>query len=46
MTKREFIAQFVIAYIRSGQSSQSIVAIAEKRWNEIVNITPEENENA
>ena len=48
MTKREFIAEFVIAYVRTGQSAlhstnmQSIVRLAEKRWNEIVAITPEE----
>ena len=49
MTKREFIAQFVIAHVRTGQSAldstnmQSIVRLAEKRWNEIVAITHEED---
>lgn len=48
MTKREFLAQFVIAHVRTGQSGldstnmQMIVRLAEKRWNEIVAITPEE----
>lgn len=49
MTKREFIAQFVIAYVRSGQSAllstnmDMIVRLAEKRWKEICEVTPEED---
>ncbi len=49
MTKREFIAQFVIAHVRTGQSGldstnmDMIVRLAEKRWNEICKITPEED---
>jgi hypothetical protein len=49
MTKREFIAQFVIAHVRTGRSAldctnmQMIVRLAEKRWNEIVAITHEED---
>lgn len=48
MTKREFIAQFVIAHVRTGKSALSstdmdmIVRLAEKRWNEIVAVTKEE----
>lgn len=48
MTKREFIAQFVIAHVRTGRSSLNstnmdmIVKLAEQRWDEIVKITPEE----
>jgi len=48
MTKREFIAQFVIAHVRTGQSALyssnmgMVVEAAETRWNEIVKITPEE----
>lgn len=50
MTKREFIAQFVLAHVRTGQSALEstnmcmIVRIAEKRWNEIVAVTPVEVE--
>lgn len=48
MTKREFIAQFVIAHVRTGKSALNstdmdmIVRIAERRWNEIVAIAPME----
>jgi hypothetical protein len=48
MTKREFICQFVIAHVRTGQSALystnmgMVVEAAETRWNEIVKITPED----
>lgn len=49
MTKREFIANFVIAHVRTGKSALNstdmdmIVRLAERRWNEICAVTPEEN---
>lgn len=49
MTKREFIAQFVLTYVRTGKSALDctnmdiIVRLAEKRWKEIVAVTPEED---
>lgn len=49
MTKREFIAQFVLAHVRTGQSAlestnmDMIVRLAEKRWKEICKVTPEED---
>lgn len=50
MTKREFIANFVIAHVRTGKSALNstemdmIVRIAERRWNEIVAASPIELE--
>ena len=41
MTKREFVEQFVIAYVRTGQSALNstnmdmVVGIAESQWNKI-----------
>lgn len=49
MTKREFIIQFVIAYVRTGRSELNstamdmIVRLAERRWNEICAVTPKED---
>lgn len=46
MTKRGFIAEFVLAHVRTGQSAlestdmDMIVRIAERCWNEIVAVTP------
>lgn len=48
MTKREFIAQFVLAHVRTGRSAfystdmAMIVDVAETRWKEIVAVTPED----
>ena len=50
MTKREFLAEFVLAHVRTGQSAlestnmDMIVRIAERRWNEIVAVTPVQEE--
>lgn len=50
MTKREFLAEFVLAHVRTGQSAldstnmDMIVRLAERRWNEIVAVTPVEVE--
>lgn len=50
MTKREFIAQFVLAHVRTGQSGlystnmAMIVEAAETRWKEIVALTQEEGD--
>lgn len=50
MTKREFIAEFVLAHVRTGQSALNstnmdiIVRIADRRWKEIVAVTPVEVE--
>jgi hypothetical protein len=50
MTKREFIAQFVIAHVRTGKSELystnmgMIVEAAETRWKEIVAVTQEEGD--
>lgn len=50
MTKREFIAQFVLAHVRTGKSALFstdmgiIVEAAETRWKEIVAVTQGEND--